>query len=174
MARVLVVLARPLTVFDDVVLEDLHCFVIDVFPSEELSFFVHPHIDPDICVKTEHDEGFVVLLQVLQVLIEVIHRSRHDDGDGEVADALLVDGERNDLVWLVRKVKQPNTRDEKLESMKPSEDESLVVFSHENTVSVLNCNECSKRRSDKLEPRNQHQLIHNGELCWDISGQVTQ
>jgi hypothetical protein len=73
----------------------------------------------------------------------VIHGSRHYNGNGEVADTLLVDGERNDLIWLIRKVKQPSTCDEKLESMKTSKDEVLIVFSNQKTVCVIDCNECS-------------------------------
>mgnify|MGYP007025668318 CR=1 FL=1 len=142
-AQVLVVLARPLTVFNDIVLEDLNRFVIDVLASEEFSLFVHPHVNSNVCMKTKHDKSFVVLFQVLQVLVEVIHGSRHDNGNGEVADTLLVNCERNDLIWLIRKVKQPSTCDEKLESMKTSKDEVLIVFPNQKTVCVIDCNECS-------------------------------
>ena len=73
----------------------------------------------------------------------MIHGSRHDDGHGEVADAVFVDGERDDLIWLIRKVKQINTSDEKLKSMKASKDEAVVVFSDEETVRVKHCDVCS-------------------------------
>ena len=154
MAQILGVLAGPFAVLYDIVLEDLDSLVINVLPSKELSLFVHSHIYPDVSMKTKHDQGFVILFQVLQVLVKVIHGSRHDDGNSEVADALLVDGERDDLVWLIRKVKQPNTSDEKLESMKRSENEAFVVFSHKKTVGVIDCYECSQRRCDELQPGN--------------------
>ena len=61
LAEILVVLPRPFAVFDEIVFENLHSFVINVFSSEELSFFVHSHIYSDVSVKTENDQGFVVL-----------------------------------------------------------------------------------------------------------------
>jgi len=55
LAEVLVVLPRPFTIFYDIVFENLNSFVINVFSSEELSFFVHPHIYSDVSVQTEND-----------------------------------------------------------------------------------------------------------------------
>lgn len=73
----------------------------------------------------------------------MIHGSRHDDGHGEVADAVFVDGERDDLIWLVRKVKQINTGNEKLKRMKTSKVEAVVVFSDEKTLCVIDGDVCS-------------------------------
>jgi len=73
----------------------------------------------------------------------VIHGSRHDDGHGEVADAVFVDGKRDDLIWLIRKVKQIDSCDEKLKSMESCENEAFVVFSDKKTVCVIDCNICS-------------------------------
>lgn len=55
LADTLVELACPFAVFYDIVLKDLNSFVIHVFPSEVLSFFVHSHIYSDISMKTEND-----------------------------------------------------------------------------------------------------------------------
>ena len=73
----------------------------------------------------------------------MIHGSRHDDGHCEVADAVLVDGERDDLVWLIRKVKQIHSCDEKLKRMKPCKNQAFVVFPDKKTVCVIDCYERS-------------------------------
>ena len=50
MAHVGVVGHLPLAVLDDVVFKDLDGLVVDVVSGEELPFFVHSHVDSDVCV----------------------------------------------------------------------------------------------------------------------------
>jgi hypothetical protein len=62
---------------------------------------MHAHIDSDICMEAKNNECLVEVRQVLEILIEVRHRSRHNDRNHKVGNAVLINRERNDLIWMV-------------------------------------------------------------------------
>jgi len=66
-------------------------------------------------MKAENDEGFIVVRKILQVLVKMSHRGRHNNGNHKVGNAVFVDGKGNDLIRLVRVAESVDARDNNIQ-----------------------------------------------------------